>query len=202
MRTRNHATYLRRRFGARSTPAGVAPLRSVPWNGSSVKIEEQREHRRYAVAGTFLRVTWLDANGDVRMEDGARAIDVSERGMAVQLPASALLLSRVRLESREGDLLGHGKVRYCRARGPVYMVGIEFTGALRWIAPEGPVSEPIPLCSAVEAEELVTADPGSSPIAAAGLPEELLWSEDPDGRREALSQQTYYRLNLFLANCG
>jgi hypothetical protein len=200
MRTRNNATTLRRRVGARSTPAGVS-RRSI--QATPLKVEDQREHRRYAVAGTFLRVTWLDANGDVRIEDGARALDISERGMAMQLPASALLLSQVRLESEQGELLGHGKVRYCRARGPAYMVGIEFTGELRWIAPEGPVTEPIPLCSPLDAQALAhTVDAGSSPSATAGLQEELWWSEEADGKRETLSRETYHRLKLFLVNCG
>ena len=88
----------------RSGPRSARPKRS----SSS---EDQRGHRRYAVAETFLRVTWLDTSGDLKTENGARPIDVSETGMAVQLPSAALMLSRVRMESENGDLLGHGKVR-------------------------------------------------------------------------------------------
>jgi hypothetical protein len=195
MRTRNHVINPRRRFGARSAPAGAALLRSIHRKGSPPKLEDQREHRRYAVAETFLRVTWLDANGDVRIEDGVRPFDVSAGGMSLQLPVSALLLSQIRLESGDGEVLGHGKVRYCRARGAVYMVGIEFTGSLRWIAPEGPVTEPIPLCSPLVEQELAS-DPRSSPGVAAELSEELLWSEEPDGTPVTLSRQTYHRLKL------
>lgn len=133
--------------------------------------EALREHRRYAVAETSLRVTWLDDKGDLRTENGARPIDVSEKGMAVELPDAALLLSRIRLESGEGKLLGHGKVRSSKPEGEKYIVGIEFTDSLRWNAPEGPIAEPIPLSAPPVEGEL------TSQIAATEPPEILLSSE-------------------------
>jgi hypothetical protein len=150
------------------------PRSALP-KGNSLKFEDLRGHRRYAVAETFLRVTWLDANGDLRTENGARPIDVSETGMGVQLPAAALLLSRVRLEAENGELLGHGKVRSCKPQGTKYIVGIEFTDSLRWNAPEGPISEPIPL-SAPGVEEELAPLPNDLP-AATELTEKLLESE-------------------------
>jgi hypothetical protein len=117
-------------------------------------------------------VTWLDSQGDPKIENLVRPIDVSETGMAVELPEPALLLSRIRLESGKGELLGQGKVRYCRPEGAKYIVGIEFTDSLRWHPPEGPIIEPIPL-SPVE-EEWST---GNLPGAPAERLEELLWSE-------------------------
>jgi hypothetical protein len=175
MRKRTHIANQRRRSMRSAHPKGITP-----------KLEDQREHRRYAVAETFLRVTWLDANGDVRIENGARPIDISERGMAVQLPEAALLLSRVRLESEKGELLGHGKVRYCRPVGEKYIVGIEFADSLRWSAPEGPINEPIPLCPPAVEEELTTDnEPSALPGAATEFPDELLWSAAPDGRPPA-----------------
>src|SRR5437667_10755908 len=121
------------------------------------ELRDLREHRRYAVAETFLRVIWLDAKGDPKMEKLARPIDVSEAGMAVELPEAALLLSRIRLESDKGELLGQGKVRYCRPEGTKYIVGVEFTDSLRWSPPEGPITGPIPL-SAPEMEEEFTSE--------------------------------------------
>ena len=91
------------------------------------ELRDLREHHRYAVAETFLRVIWLDAKGDPKMEKLARPIDVSETGMAVEFPEAALLLSRIRLESDKGELLGQGKIRYCRSKGAKYIVGLEFT---------------------------------------------------------------------------
>jgi hypothetical protein len=153
-------------------------LRAVPPKRNTSNFEELREHRRYAVAETFLRVTWLDDNGDLKTESGARPIDVSETGMAVLLPDSALLLSRVRLESIVGDLLGHGKVRSCNPQDKKYIVGIEFTDSLRWNAPEGPIAEPIPL-SAPAVEEELTAQSATFdlPVDPTELAERLLWSD-------------------------
>jgi len=92
------------------------------------ELRDLREHHRYAVAETTLRVIWLDANGDLKMENFARPIDVSETGMAVELPEAALLLSRIRLESDKGELLGQGKVRYCH-------IGFELLGSFVCSAP-------------------------------------------------------------------
>ena len=141
------------------------------------ELRDLREHRRYAVAETFLRVIWLDAKGDPKMEKLARPIDVSETGMSVELPEAALLLSRIRLESDKGELLGQGKIRYCRSKGAKYIVGLEFTDSLRWRPPQGPITEPIPLAPPVE-EELT---PANEPVISSSSPteclEELLWSE-------------------------
>ncbi len=141
------------------------------------ELRDLREHRRYAVAETFLRVIWLDAKGDPKMEKLARPIDVSETGMSVELPEAALLLSRIRLESDKGELLGQGKIRYCRSKGAKYIVGLEFTDSLRWRPPQGPFTEPIPLTPPIE-EELT---PANEPVISSSSPteclEELLWSE-------------------------
>jgi hypothetical protein len=114
----------------------------------------------------------------LKTESGARPIDVSETGMAVLLPESALLLSRVRLESVVGDLLGHGKVRSCHSEGTKYIVGIEFTDSLRWNAPEGPIAEPIPLSApAVEEESIAHSATFDLPVDPTELAERLLWSD-------------------------
>jgi hypothetical protein len=67
------------------------------------------------------------------------------------------LLSRVRLETDKNELLGHGKVRYCRPMGTEYIIGIEFTDSLHWRAPDDPVTEPIPLCAPPPEDELLSA---------------------------------------------
>src|SRR5438876_7853954 len=141
------------------------------------ELRDLREHHRYAVAETFLRVIWLDAKGDLKLEKLARPIDIAETGMAVELPEAALLLSRIRLESDKGELLGQGKVRYCRPEGAKYIVGVEFTESLRWRPPEGPITEPIPLTPPVEEELTQGNEPASLSSAATECLEELLWSE-------------------------
>src|SRR5437762_13600352 len=138
MNTRTRSSNQHRASGIRSdTRSGSALMRSALLKQSSSKVKDLRQHHRFAVAATLLRVTWLDINGDLKIENHARPIDVSEKGIAVQLPEAALLLSRVRLESESGEALGHGKVRYCRPSGAQYVVGIEFSDSLCWRAPEG-----------------------------------------------------------------
>lgn len=114
-----------------------------PW------IAKLRSSRRYAVEETLLRVSWLDAGGRWRMAH-ASAINISEMGMAFQLPEAPPVLSRVRLRSDKHGLMGKGLVRHCQPLGADYLVGIEFTGSLRWQAPDDPVVEPIPLSDSPE----------------------------------------------------
>jgi hypothetical protein len=183
VQTRTRNANQRRRLGARSArPTTAAPRPTSP-TASLQEIEDLRDHPRYAVAESFLRVVWLDAKGDPKIENSARPIDVSETGMAVELPDAALLLSRIRLESDKGELLGQGKVRYCRPQGTKYIVGVEFTDSLRWSPPEGPINGPIPL-SAPESEEELTPDgePDSLSDAPTERLEELLWCETPDDK--------------------
>jgi hypothetical protein len=171
----------RRRYAVRSAVLDGTFTHHTPSNGSATDVKDLREHRRYAVAETFLRVTWLDTNGDMKVEHDARPIDISETGMAIQLPEAALVLSQVRMETGSGELLGHGKVRYCRPMGSKYIVGIEFTGSLRWQPPEGPITEPIPLTAPPSEEEFTSGNDLDNRIAA-DIPEELLWSDAPIAR--------------------
>jgi hypothetical protein len=172
MRTRTQTPYKRRRPGARSAPAKETP----------VKVEDLRKYRRFAVAQTSLRVTWLDEIGKLKIESGVLPIDVSETGMALQLPSAALLCSRVRLELDEGEFIGYGKALYCRPNGAGYVVGIEFIESLRWFAPEGPITEPIPLFAPIGDEESTPgADLCALPSDATGSPEDISWSEPLDG---------------------
>jgi hypothetical protein len=167
MSTRTQTPSQRRHSGARS----ARPKTNPP------KIEDHRKHRRYAVVESCLRVIWLDAVGDLRITNGVQPIDVSEQGMSIPLPAAALLFSRVRLELDEGEYIGHGKALYCRPNGAGYIVGVKFTDSLRWSAPEGPITEPIPLF-APESDCAL-------PSAGIEVPEDLLSSEPPDVRPPA-----------------
>lgn len=65
--------------------------------------------------------------------------------MAIELPESAQLYSRLKVVSDKHKLDGQGIVRHCRRVGVKYVVGIEFTEGLRWQPPDEEVTEPIPL---------------------------------------------------------
>ncbi len=117
---------------------------STSRNKNNKESIELRRRRRYAVDATPLQVSWLDTSGKMRVTC-TRALNVSEFGIALQLPEPVMPLL-VRFQSDRCDVNGAGAVRYChRAKGK-YVVGLEFTGDLRWRAPQGPVDEPIPVC--------------------------------------------------------
>ena len=113
-------------------------------DNSAVKTKELRRYRRYAVDSGPLQVSWLDLSGKMRVAR-TRAVNISEEGMAVQLPDAALPLM-IRFQSERFKVKGSGAVRYCRRAAGQFIVGLEFTDGLRWRAPDIDVREPIPFC--------------------------------------------------------
>lgn len=112
---------------------------------SALKRKDLRRTRRYAVDGDTLRVGWLAPNETLKVVQQSRVLNISEEGIALELPEPAEVFSRVKLSSDRHKLLGEGTVRHCRRVGSKYIVGIEFTDGLRWRPPEEPVTEPIHL---------------------------------------------------------
>jgi PilZ domain len=112
---------------------------------SALKRKDLRKHRRYAVDSGVLQVFWLDTTGKMKMAR-TRALNISEGGMAIELPEAAAPLSLLRFESNKYKIHGSAAVRHCRRVGSKYIVGLEFTQGVHWRAPEGDVVEPISLC--------------------------------------------------------
>jgi PilZ domain len=112
---------------------------------SSIKRKDLRRTRRYQVEGATLRIAWLGLNGTLKVAQNARVLNISELGMAFELPEPAQLGTRVKLQSDKHKLLGEATVRHCRRTGARYVIGVEFTDSLRWKAPDDPVTEPITL---------------------------------------------------------
>jgi hypothetical protein len=106
--------------------------------------KELRRHRRYAVDGSILQVSWLDMKGKMRITR-TRAVNICEEGMAIQLPEAAMPLL-VRFKSERFNVSGVGEVRHCQRVGGQYIVGLQFSGDLRWRPPSGEIREPIPVC--------------------------------------------------------
>src|SRR5713226_4132795 len=117
----------------------------VETSWSALKRKNLRRNRRYAVDAGILQVSWLDLSGKMKMTR-TRALDISEGGIALELPEAAAPLSLVRFQSGRFKVMGAGAVRHCRRAGSKYIVGLEFTDGLSWRAPEGEVIEPIPIC--------------------------------------------------------
>src|SRR5262245_43539186 len=105
------------------------------------KPNDQRQHRRYALDSVLLQVSWLDLHGKMKTAR-TRALNISERGMALELPEAAMPLL-MRFQSERFKLRGTGSVRYCRRSGSKFIVGLEFTDGLGWRPPSGEVNEPI-----------------------------------------------------------
>src|SRR5713226_475011 len=112
---------------------------------SALKRKDLRRSRRYAVEGATLRISWLGLNGSLKVVQNARVLNVSEEGLAFELPEPAQLSTRVNLQSDKHKLLGVGMVRHCRRVGAKYIVGVEFSDGLRWRAPQEPFTEPVQL---------------------------------------------------------
>jgi hypothetical protein len=120
---------------------------TVPTSWSALKNRKDlRRHRRYVVDSCVLQVSWLDVTGKMKMTR-TRALNISEGGIALELPEAALPLSMVRFQADKYKIRGAGAVRHCRRVGNKFVVGLEFMEGLRWQPPEDEVQEPIPLCS-------------------------------------------------------
>src|SRR5438067_10793284 len=115
---------------------------------SALKRKDLRRCRRYSVDGATIRVSWLGLNGTLQVVHHARVLNISEEGMAFELPEAAQLVSRVKLQSDKHKLLGEGAVRHCRRVGAKYIVGVEFVDGLRWRPPAGSIQEPISMSDA------------------------------------------------------
>jgi hypothetical protein len=111
---------------------------------SAFNSKDLRRHRRYKVDSGILQVSWLDSSGRMKTAR-TRALNISETGIALELPEAAMPLL-VRFQSERFKVKGVGAVRYCRRTGGKYVVGLEFTNDLHWRAPDGEVMEPISLC--------------------------------------------------------
>jgi hypothetical protein len=79
-----------------------------------------------------ITVTWRDAGGENKFAI-ARAIDISESGIRLQMPEAPPLHTYVMIRATKLGLLGNASIRYCvRTAASKYAVGAEFTAGLRW----------------------------------------------------------------------
>jgi hypothetical protein len=77
-------------------------------------------------------VTWHDARGDHKFAI-ARALDICESGIRLQLPEPPPLHTYVTLRATKLGLLGNASVRHCaRTAASKFAVGAEFTAGLEW----------------------------------------------------------------------
>jgi hypothetical protein len=77
---------------------------------------------------------WTDRQGHERFAT-ARAIDICESGIRMQVPEALPERSFVRLRADKIGLAGTASVRSCIKKGTKFLVGLEFSGGMRWKRP-------------------------------------------------------------------
>src|SRR5215467_10371541 len=96
----------------------------VQTSWSMLKRKDLRKFKRYLVDAGVLRVSWLDPDGKMKMTR-TRALNVSENGIAIELPEAAMPQSMVRFQSDKFKVQGSGTVRHCYRVGTKFVVGLE-----------------------------------------------------------------------------
>lgn len=91
-------------------------------------------------------IMWRDLAGEDKFAL-AKAVDICELGMRVQMPEALTPQTYVALSASKLALLGNASVRHCeRTRGSKFAVGIEFCSGLRWKPKSNPKVTPKALC--------------------------------------------------------
>jgi hypothetical protein len=88
-----------------------------------------RRHTR-AQARSIVQLMWKDQLGNEKYTK-ARALDISQSGMRVEVPERIPERSYITFRSDELSLHGTGSVRTCRGKGIKYVVGVEFSGIMK-----------------------------------------------------------------------
>ena len=113
-----------------------------------------RRHSRADTAAP-LQIIWKD-HGGLDKFTNARALDVSESGMRIEVIEPLPERSYVTLRSDKLGLQGSASVRSCTRKGLKYVVGLEFSAGMKYKPKVTPVVQEAPM--PVEAEVPVDAD--------------------------------------------
>jgi hypothetical protein len=91
---------------------------------------ELRRHTR-SVKSAPLQLIWKDRQGLDRFITGS-IIDISESGVRVELREPLEKQTYVTLQAAGLGLHGSASVKSCARKGMKYVVGLEFSGGLKW----------------------------------------------------------------------
>jgi len=89
-----------------------------------------RRSERLTTEG-LVEVTWKDRFGQEKFAK-ARSLDVSEKGMRIEMPEALERQNYVTIRSNALSLHGTASVRSCTRKGTKYLIGLEFSGGLQW----------------------------------------------------------------------
>jgi hypothetical protein len=76
-------------------------------------------------------VVWKDRAGEDKFING-RALDISESGMRIEVSEPMEKQTYVTLQCVSLGLHGTASVRTCTRKGMKYVVGLEFSGGMKW----------------------------------------------------------------------
>jgi hypothetical protein len=79
-----------------------------------------------------VQIIWKDRQGEDKFVSG-RVVNVSESGLRVEVSEPLEKQTYVTLQAPGLGLHGSASVRTCARKGMKYIVGLEFSGGLRWI---------------------------------------------------------------------
>jgi hypothetical protein len=82
-------------------------------------------------ASELVEVTWKDRSGQEKFAKG-RTLDISASGMRIEVPEPLDKQTYVALRSNALSLHGTASVRSCTRQAAKYLVGLEFSGGLKW----------------------------------------------------------------------
>jgi hypothetical protein len=91
---------------------------------------ELRRHGRSEKSAP-LQLIWKDRQGLDRFINGA-IIDISESGVRVEVREPLEKQTYVTLQSVSLGLHGSASVKSCARKGMKYVVGLEFSGGMKW----------------------------------------------------------------------
>ncbi len=78
-----------------------------------------------------VQLSWTDRSGNQTFATG-QVIDVSEAGMRVEMREPLEKQSYVSLRAEKIGLQGTASVRSCIKRAGKHVIGLEFSGGLKW----------------------------------------------------------------------
>ena len=96
--------------------------------------KNRRAYVRYPMPGS-VAISWQDGQGSFQVLQ-ARGVDISESGAQIESISPIQLGNTVMLRSERCNLSAAASVRYCRARGSSFRMGLEFIGGQRWHFPD------------------------------------------------------------------
>lgn len=102
---------------------------------TSTERVDKRRHARIAGNRAIVRAAWMDQGGLLKMGQ-ARLIDVSEGGLALELPDIPKVNSVLRFQCEKFQLYGLGSVKYASGGKGRCVVGLQFAAGSFWMSAE------------------------------------------------------------------